>query len=115
MSEIVYVWCNESMPGIIRIGKITQDETPQRVEELRNLRKGVPLPYTCLYAAKVADADEVEKRLSEEFASDRIDPRKAFFRTTPHRIISALKMFEIADQTAVVQEALDNSISPGER
>jgi len=108
MSEIVYVWKNEAIPGLVRIGTIaTKHETPQRIEELRNFRKGVPLPYTCLYAAEVADASEVEKRLFEEFACDRINPERAFLTTEPHRVIAALKKFEMADQSTIIQEELE--------
>ena len=108
MSETVYVWKNEAMPGIVRIGTIaTPEESQQRIEELRNFRKGVPLPYTCLYAAEVADASEVEKHLFEEFACDRINPERAFLTTEPHRVIAALKKFEMTDQSTIIQEELN--------
>jgi len=108
MSEIVYVWINEAMPGLMRIGTIaTKQETQQRIEELRNFCKGVPLPFTCLYAAEVADASEVEKCLFEEFAGDRINPERAYFTTEPGLVIAALKKFEMTDQSTIIQEELN--------
>ena len=111
MSEIVYILTNESMPGIVRIGTISQ----QCIEELCHLHIGIPLPYQCPYAAEVDSAEYVKNRLYEEFASDRINPERAFFKTEPDRVIDLLETFEIADQTEAVQEALDTDISSDEK
>ena len=55
MSEgIIYVFVNEAMPGYVKIGKTTNLE--QRLKQLYSTP--VPLPFECIYAAKVADMQE---------------------------------------------------------
>jgi hypothetical protein len=115
MSEVIYVLINESMPGLIMIGKITQNEPQQYKDELHNSHPGVPLPFTCVYAAEVADASGMEKRLFETFARDRINPQRAFLTTVPYKVISILKKFEITNQNAAIQEEIDKNISARER
>ena len=115
MAGIVYVFANEYMPDLIKIGKTTRNEIQQRSDELYNGHSGVPVPFSCLYAAEVADAYKVEKRLHEAFACDRVNPRREFFKTAPHRIIALLKMVEITDQSMAVQEELDENTSPEEK
>ena len=59
MSEgIVYVLTNPAMPGMVKIGK-TGREVEARLNDLYTT--GVPLPFECVYAARVADMDKVEK------------------------------------------------------
>ena len=47
MSEIVYVLTNESMEGLVKIGR-TSTGVEQRIRELDNT--SVPLPFQCFYA-----------------------------------------------------------------
>ena len=59
MSEgIVYVLTNPAMPGMVKIGK-TGREVEARLNDLYTT--GVPLPFECAYAARVADMDKVKK------------------------------------------------------
>ena len=57
---IVYVLTNPAMPKMVKIGK-TGREVEARLNDLYTT--GVPLPFECAYAAKVADMDKVEKAL----------------------------------------------------
>ena len=115
MSGIVYIFVNEYMPDIIKIGKTTRSDIQQRIAELYNGHSGVPVPFTCLYAAEVEDANKVEKHIHEAFDCDRVNRNREFFKTAPHRIIALLKMVQIANQSAVIQDELNGSISPEER
>ena len=53
MSEIVYILTNEAMPDMVKIG-ITSTTVEERMKSLQST--GVPLPFTCYYAAEVEDA-----------------------------------------------------------
>ena len=59
MEGIIYLLSNPAMPGILKIGKTTKEDVKLRMKELYS--SGVPLPFECLYAAKVRDIDSVEK------------------------------------------------------
>ena len=77
---IVYILVNEFMPGVVKIGK-TRSPVEQRMRELDTT--GVPLPFECFYAARVADADLVESKLHDAFADQRIRQRREFFLVDP--------------------------------
>ena len=62
---IVYVLENAAMPGIVKIGRTSRDTIEERLGELYST--GVPVPFDCVYAAKVADAERVEKALQDAF------------------------------------------------
>ena len=84
----VYILMNEAMPGYTKVGKTTST-VEQRMKELDT--SGVPLPFECFYAAKVADIDHVEKSLHDAFADHRVRQRREFFRIAPERVKSALQ------------------------
>ena len=54
MNEIVYLLTNPSIPDLLKIGR-----TKNLEERMRSLssHSGVPAPFECFYACKVADAD----------------------------------------------------------
>lgn len=84
---IVYILTNEAMPGYIKIGK-TAEDLDTRIRQLDGTN--MPLPFTCFYAAKVADCDFVERQLHEAFADHRVRQRREFFRLSPERAVAAL-------------------------
>jgi hypothetical protein len=55
---IVYVLTNPAMPGLVKIGKTSQNEVSARISQLYTT--GVPLPFDCEYAVKVADMTQTE-------------------------------------------------------
>ncbi len=93
----VYILTNLAMPDMIKIGK-TSTSVEQRMSEL-NRHSGVPLPFTCFYAAEVADADLVEKRLHHAFGDHRVRPQREFFYLSPSRAQSILELVAISDAT----------------
>jgi hypothetical protein len=95
--SIVYILINESMPGLIKIGR-TSTSVLQRMSEL-NRHAGIPLPFECFYAARVNDSDFVEKRLHEAFADHRVRQQREFFRLSPSRAQSALQLAALEDVT----------------
>ena len=93
----VYILINEAMPGLIKIGRTTTS-VKQRISEL-NAPAGIPLPFTCYYAAKVEDCVIVEKKLHEAFGDHRVRERREFFRLSPHRAQAALELAATEDVT----------------
>ena len=83
MSEgIVYVLTNPAMPKMVKIGK-TGRGVEARLNDLYTT--GVPLPFECAYAARVADMDKVEKAFHNAFGPYRVNPRRDFLRLNPSK------------------------------
>ena len=58
-NNIVYVLSNEAMPGLVKIGKTTQNSVDNRISQLYTT--GVPFPFKCEFAVEVEDCHSVEK------------------------------------------------------
>lgn len=97
MDNIIYILINQAMPGYVKIGK-TSTSLEQRIKELSS-STSVPLPFECFYAARVQNADKVEKLLHDAFDDNRTNPRREFFQISPERIASALKLAELENIT----------------
>ena len=95
--SFVYILINESMPGLIKIGRTTTS-VKQRMSEL-NAPAGIPLPFTCYYAARVEDSVKVERKLHEAFGDHRVRERREFFWLSPHRAQAALELAALEDVT----------------
>ncbi len=93
MSNIVYIFINQAMPEMVKIG-IT-DNVERRVKELSGTT-GVPLPFECFYAVKVSeDAKKLEKKIHEGFDKQRVRREREFFYTSPENAKSILELLEI--------------------
>ena len=93
MSNIVYIFINQSMPDMVKIG-IT-DNVERRVKELSG-STGVPLPFECYYAVKVSeDAKKLEKKIHEGFDKQRVRREREFFYTSPENAKSIFELLEI--------------------
>jgi T5orf172 domain len=95
--SFVYILINEAMPGLIKIGRTTTS-VKQRISEL-NAPAGIPLPFTCYYAARVEDCVLVERKLHDAFGDHRVRERREFFWLSPHRAQAALELAAIEDVT----------------
>ncbi len=58
---IVYILTNPAIPNMIKLGITMQEDVKQRMAQLYTT--GVPLPFECLYAARVPNYANVEKAL----------------------------------------------------
>ncbi len=105
----VYILINEAMPGLIKIGRTTTS-VKQRISEL-NSPAGIPLPFTCYYAARVEDSVKVEKKLHDAIGDHRIRERREFFRLSPHRAQAALELAALEDVTPR-EEIIDELETP---
>jgi T5orf172 domain len=99
---IIYVLVNPSMPGIIKIGKTNQEDVKLRMAQLYTT--GVPLPFDCVYAAKVKNMDDVEKALHTAFSPDRLNPRREFFEIEANQAIAIIKLLEIQNVSPLVEQ-----------
>ena len=72
---IVYVLRNPAMPDYVKIGKTNNLE--RRMADLDGT--SVPVPFECVYAARVADMSAWEATLHVVFADERINARREFF------------------------------------
>lgn len=105
---IVYVLTNPAIPNMIKLGMTTAEDVKQRMAQLYTT--GVPLPFECVYAARVANHDKVEKALHTAFGPDRVNPKREFFEIDATQAIAIIKLMEIEDVTPNVaneKEVLD--------
>lgn len=98
---IVYILTNPSIPNMIKIGMTTVEDVKQRMAQLYTT--GVPLPFECVYAAKVENHEKVEKALHTAFGPDRINPKREFFEIDASQAIAIIKLMEIQDVTPNVE------------
>ena len=108
-SGIVYILTNESMPGLIKIGKTAGDSQRDVQDRMRQLdNTSVPRPFVCVYAAVVANYDAVEKKLHTVFERDRIRRTREFFEGVPiHSVKAALELAAEDDVTPGVTPEVD--------
>lgn len=102
MSEysIVYVLANPAMPGLVKIGRTSSDDTALRLSQLYTT--GVPVPFELKFACRVQNPEEVELALHTAFGPQRINPRREFFRIDPEQAIAILRLLHTQDATAEV-------------
>ncbi len=98
--SIVYVLANPAMPGLVKIGRTSQDETATRLSQLYTT--GVPVPFELKFACRVQNSDEVESALHTAFGPQRINPKREFFRIDPEQAIAILKLLHSEDATAEI-------------
>ena len=115
LASIIYVLTNESMPGLIKIGRTSGDGVGRRVAELSR-PSGVPLPFKVSVARAVHDAEIVEKALHIAFAPERINPSREFFTTAEHRAVAIINAFpgrDLTPQTEIAAERAVEAEEPG--
>jgi hypothetical protein len=102
MKGIIYLLTNPVMPGIVKIGKTTQEDVKVRMQQL--YQTGVPVPFECVYAATVNNIDEVEKALHMAFHPNRLNPKREFFEIDTIQAISIIKLLEIQNVSTLVEQ-----------
>ncbi|WCP70198.1 GIY-YIG nuclease family protein (plasmid) [Vibrio tubiashii] len=73
----VYILINESMPGLLKIGK-TRRDSRSRAREL--YKTGVPTPYHVAFELFCDDYSHAEKAIHEELSDFRVNNNREFFR-----------------------------------
>ena len=108
MVGIVYLLTNEAMPGLIKIGKTTNDDAQVRMDQLYNT--SVPVPFTGELALQVENPGEVEQALHQVFHPSRVNPRREFFEIEVEQARAALELTKGKDVTPDVNR--DNESIP---
>jgi hypothetical protein len=109
---IVYILANPAMPGLVKIGKTT-NEIHNRLNDLNTT--GVPFPFDCLCACEVDDCGLVETSLHKAFYPYRVNPKREFFEIDPEQAIVILRLFSKKDITPAVTAEIDKSVSTAEK
>ena len=102
---IVYVLTNLAMPGLVKIGKTARDDVEIRLSELYST--GVPVPFECAFAGRVADESTIEKAFHLAFGPYRLNPKREFFQIEPEQAIALLELMVSEDVTPQIQEEAD--------
>lgn len=84
----VYVLTNESMPGIVKIGK-TSREDDDRLREL--FTTGVPTPFELAFQIRTLDMALLEFAAHKEFAEQRVSKNREFFKVDPNVVADLLR------------------------
>lgn len=109
----MYVLSNPAMPGLIKIGKTSQQEVKERMRQLYTT--GVPLPFNCEYACRVTNCAQVESALHLAFGNSRINSSREFFQIEPERVIAVLKLLAVANVTPQIEGYLSENVSIEEK
>jgi hypothetical protein len=104
-SGIVYVLTNPAMPGLVKIGKTARNSVDARLNELYST--GVPVPFECVYAAKVIDESKVERAFHLAFGPYRLNPKREFFQIEPEQAITLLELMAEENVTPDLQREAD--------
>ncbi len=84
----VYILANNAMPGLVKIG-FSGRAPEERATELSTT--GVPLPFTVVYAAQVAQPSMCESHVHSNLASLRVAPNREFFRISVSAAIAVVE------------------------
>lgn len=102
MKGIIYLLTNPAMPGIVKIGKTTQEDVKVRMQQL--YQTGVPLPFECVYAATVNNIDDVERAFHVAFSPNRLNPKREFFEIDATQAIAIIKLLQIENVSNLVEQ-----------
>lgn len=87
-SGYVYILTNESMEGLIKIGK-TKRDSQSRARELQDT--GVPTPFHVAFEIFCDDCDSVEKDIHEKLDQYRVRSNREFFKYSLDNAIAMLQ------------------------
>ena len=87
---IIYILSNPAMPGLVKIGKTTNLD--DRMSSLYST--GIPVPFHCVYAKRVKNYSEVEKKLHSGLRSHRENKNREFFRIPEEEVINFLELVD---------------------
>ncbi len=84
----VYILINDSMPGLLKIGKTT-DTPEERAKQLSST--GVPFPFKVAYSEEVYDCDRAEQLIHARLVRYRPNKRREFFELPLEEAIAELR------------------------
>ena len=107
MAGIVYVLSNPAMPGLVKIGKTTNDDVQDRVDQL--FTTAVPAPFVCDKAVKVSNVNEVEQALHKALEKNRYNTSREFFEIESDHLSDLLDELGDEDVTPQLDAAAENA------
>ncbi len=110
---IIYILINPAMPGLVKIGKTLRGSTEARMGELYST--GVPVPFECVYAAKVNNAEIVENALHTAFDPYRINPKREFFEIEADQAITILRLLALENVTPQIEKESEQQVDETSR
>jgi hypothetical protein len=87
MKGYVYAMTNPDMHGLVKIGK--SDNPERRAADLHST--GSARPFVVVKSVEVADMDQAEKLLHEQFSAQRINARREWFGAPLPEVLAALE------------------------
>jgi hypothetical protein len=97
-SGTLYVLANPFMPDLVKIGYTTNVSVESRIRLLSSAT-GVPVGFSCYFAAEVESVRAKEKTLHSLFADVRVNPKREFFKLDPEKVVLAIQMGDYKDVT----------------
>lgn len=94
MAEVVYVLTNQAMPGLVKIGRTT-DDLAFRIRQL--FTTAVPVAFELYYACEVSNSQFVEAQLHKAFGDHRYSTNREFFEIAPERVRAALSLAQLRE------------------
>lgn len=107
---IVYILSNAAMPGYVKIGLTQQNDVMERVKQLDNT--SVPVPFECVYSARVPDCRRLERTLHFVFGENRARRSREFFTINADLARAIIEL--VAEKEFTFTDA-EQSIDAGER
>jgi hypothetical protein len=93
------------MKGLVKIGMTTREMVDIRMGELYST--GVPVPFECSFAGRVADVKAVERAFHIAFGPYRINPNREFFEIEDTQAVELLRLMCIEDVSPSVKTELN--------
>jgi len=110
MSGYVYVLSNESMPGIVKIGRSINGGR-NRAYEIYRGATGVPTPFKMEFEIWSCDCVGSEALVHEHLKGERVSPDREFFKCEVDYAIEAVVSIVVSDYDLSVLPA-DMAIDP---
>ena len=96
----VYILINQSMPGLIKIGRTFRDSR-DRARELHTT--GVPTPFEVAFELFSLEHEKVEERIHQQLESFRVSINREFFRYPLKNAINLLLEIERSTTTSSME------------
>ena len=100
----VYILENDSMPGLIKIGKTSRDSI-ERAKEL-SATTGVPTPFKVAFELPSEKYEKLEREMHGRLADYRVASNREFFEYPVNKAISLLKELDAENQDEIRPKTL---------
>lgn len=101
----VYILVNQSMPGMIKIGRTLRDSR-ERARELHTT--GVPTPFEVVYEVFVEEHELVEERFKREMDAYKVAHNREFFRLPLRDAIDRLQALSMPPEETASEFAAES-------